>query len=122
MARDRQRAFRFGLSAEARAAWWLRLKGWRILERRFTGAGCEIDLIARRAGVIAFIEVKARPSLAEAGLSLTPAKMRRIDRAARSWLARHPPKPGMTCRIDAVLVAPGLVPRHTVNIAPLGES
>ena len=56
---------RAGLFAETLAALALRLCGWRILARRFRTPVGEIDIIARRRGVIAFVEVKRRPELAE---------------------------------------------------------
>jgi putative endonuclease len=117
----RRRAFLFGMGAESRAAWWLRLKGYRILARRYRGGGGEIDLIARRFATIAFVEVKGRAALDDAALSVTPWKMRRVARAARAWLAAHPPPAACVLRLDAVTVAPGHVPRHTVNVAPLED-
>jgi putative endonuclease len=117
----RRRAFLFGNGAEARAAWWLRCKGYRILARRYRGGGGEIDLIARRARTIAFVEVKGRADLDDATFSVTPWKMRRVARAARAWLAANPPPAACVLRLDAVTVAPGHVPRHTANIAPLQE-
>src|SRR6201994_4987168 len=53
-------AFRTGLSAEARAAAWLTAKGYRILAQRFRTPYGEIDIVARRRNLLAFIEVKAR--------------------------------------------------------------
>ena len=53
-------AFRRGHGAERRAAWWLRLKGYRVLAINWRSVAGEIDLIARRGGTLAFIEVKQR--------------------------------------------------------------
>ena len=55
-----------GLRAEAVAADALRGDGWAILAQRLRTAAGEIDLIAERAGLLAIIEVKHRPTLAEA--------------------------------------------------------
>ena len=49
-----------GRKAERRAAWWLRLHGWRILGERLRVAAGEVDLVARRGRIVAFIEVKWR--------------------------------------------------------------
>src|SRR6266851_4978697 len=57
---QRRIAFRFGLSAESRAAALLIAKGYRILARRFRTPLGEIDIVARRRGVLVFVEVKAR--------------------------------------------------------------
>jgi putative endonuclease len=63
---QRRLAFRFGLSAESRAAAYLIAKGYRILARRFKTPVGEIDIVARRRGVLVFVEVKAREKLADA--------------------------------------------------------
>jgi putative endonuclease len=112
MSRDRRVARGFGLSAESRAAWALRLTGWRILARGYLAHGGEIDIIARRGRVIAFVEVKARPSLEEALTAVTTTKRARLSRAARQWLAEHPRAMGLTLRGDLVAVAPRRWPRR----------
>ena len=111
----RRRAFRFGLGAETRAAWLLRLKGYRIVARRFRTPGGEADLVAVRRDTLVFVEVKARDTLAAAMETLRPAQQRRIAAAARVWLARHPADMARTLRFDAVFVAPGRWPLHIEN-------
>ena len=108
----RRRAHKLGLDAEAIAAILLRLKGYSILERRFAVSGGEIDLIAKRGGSIAFVEVKARGELDAAAEAISATKQRRIARAVRVWLARNPWAAGLTLRGDAVFVAPRRLPRH----------
>jgi len=115
----RRRARRFGGWAETAAEIRLRLAGWGILARRLTagrgtGAG-EIDIVARRGDVVAFVEVKFRPSLAEAAAAISSRQQGRIERAARHFLAAHPHLAGLTLRFDAVLVAPWRLPRHLPN-------
>jgi putative endonuclease len=109
----RRSAHLFGLKAESIAALMLRCKGYTILARRFMVSGGEIDLIARRGGSIAFVEVKARADLEAAVISISAMKRRRIARAARVWLARNPWAAGLTLRGDAIFVAPKRLPRHT---------
>ena len=108
----RRRAHLFGLRAEAIAALLLRLKGYRVLARRFVVSGGEIDLVVQRGRTIAFVEVKARDDLDDAATAISEAKRRRISRAARVWLARNPWAAGATLRGDAVFVAPRRLPRH----------
>jgi putative endonuclease len=108
----RRGAHFYGLRAESIAALMLRLKGYRILARRFVVNGGEIDLIARRGGSIAFVEVKARADLEIAAVSISATKRRRIARAARVWLSRNPWAASLTLRGDAIFVAPGRLPRH----------
>ena len=65
-------AFRAGLSAEARAAAYLMAKGYRILAKRYRTPYGEIDIVARKRSLIAFVEVKARASLDDAAYAVTP--------------------------------------------------
>ena len=108
----RRTARAFGLRAEALAALWLRLKFFRVLARNYAAAGGEIDIIAQRGGLVAFVEVKARPDAAAAQTAIDARKIARISRAARVWLAAHPRAAGCALRGDAILVAPGRAPRH----------
>ena len=57
---ERVAAFRTGLSAESRAAALLMAKGYRILAKRFRTPHGEIDIVAKRRNLVAFVEVKAR--------------------------------------------------------------
>jgi putative endonuclease len=108
----RRIAFRFGLSAESRAAAWLIAKGYRILARRYKSPAGEIDIVARRRSTLVFIEVKARENLDAAAEAISPRQRRRIIAAAQMWLATHPQDVSRDMRFDAVLVAPGRLPRH----------
>ena len=108
---ERQIAFRTGLSAESRAAAFLIVKGFRILARRWRSPVGEIDIIARRRDLLVFVEVKARANLDDAAWSVTPRQRLRIA-AAEAWLARHQDARIRDIRFDAILVAPGRIPRH----------
>jgi putative endonuclease len=105
-------AVRAGISAESRAALFLIAKGYRILARRFRSPVGEIDIVARRGRTLVFVEVKARSRLDDAAESLVPRQRRRIAAAAAAWLADHPDDADRHIRFDAVLVAPGRLPRH----------
>jgi putative endonuclease len=109
---ERVIAFRTGLSAESRAAAWLLARGYRILARRFRTRVGEIDIVARRRNLVAFIEVKARASLNDAAYAVTEQQQRRIVAAAEAWLAQNPQFERHEMRFDAILVAPGSLPRH----------
>jgi putative endonuclease len=115
----RRRAFKAGYRAEALAAVYLRLKGYRILARRYTIAGGEIDLIVRKSDSIAFVEVKMLPDLTAALTAIDPAKWRRISRAGAHWLAANPWAARLTLRGDAVYLAPWHWPRHMIAAVPL---
>jgi putative endonuclease len=109
---ERVAAFRTGLSAETRAAAFLMAKGYRILQKRFRTPYGEIDLVARRRNLIAFVEVKARASLDEAAYAVTPRQQQRIIAAAQAWLMTHPEHAEFELRFDAMLIAPRSLPRH----------
>jgi putative endonuclease len=105
-------AFRTGLSAEARAAAFLIAKGYRILARRFRTPHGEIDIVAKRRDLVAFIEVKARANLDDAAYAVTPRQQQRIIAAAQAWLMTHPEHAEFELRFDAMLIAPRRLPRH----------
>ncbi len=116
---DRRAAEQRGRRAENVAALYLRFLGWAILGRRFTsgrgsGAG-EVDLIARRGDLIAFIEVKARPTIAEALESLTPAQRVRIARGAEAWLQMNPRHAERSLRFDVIAVPSVGRPQHLAD-------
>ncbi len=108
----RRHAYGAGRRAELLAAWWLRLKGYRILARGLRLPVGEIDLVARRGRRLAFVEVKRRRSLEAALAAITPRQRRRIMRAAEAWLAGRPDLAGCERRFDALLLVPGRRPRH----------
>jgi len=105
-------AFGLGLSAESRAAVWLIAHGYRILARRWKSPLGEIDIIAARRRLLIFVEVKARASLDEAAEAVTERQKQRIAAAAEIWLAANPMPAIRDMRFDAILVAPGRLPRH----------
>jgi putative endonuclease len=109
---ERQAAFRVGISAESRAAAFLIAKGFRILARRWRSPLGEIDIVARRRKLLVFAEVKARASLDEAAESVSERQRRRIAAAVEVWLAANPSEMVRDIRFDAILVAPGKIPRH----------
>jgi putative endonuclease len=109
---ERVAAFGLGLSAESRAAAYLVAKGYRIVARRFKTPFGEVDIVARRGGVLIFVEVKARSTLDAAAEALQVRQQRRIADAAAFWLSLNPHDVGSDIRFDAVLVAPRKIPRH----------
>jgi putative endonuclease len=109
---NRRIAFRTGISAESRAAAFLIAKGFRILARRWKSPVGEIDIVARRRSLLVFVEVKARADLDDAAWSVTERQRGRIVAAAEAWLARYGDDRIRDIRFDAMLVAPGRIPRH----------
>ncbi|UYN95340.1 MAG: YraN family protein [Enhydrobacter sp.] len=111
----RQKAERLGHVAEWRAVWRLRLAGYTILARRYKTRLGEIDIVARRGAVLAFVEVKARRDALVAIEALGGRQFGRVARAASLFIARHPGHAVCSVRFDAVLVS-GLWPRHLPDV------
>lgn len=112
---ERQRRYWRGRAAEWLCVLHLRLRGYAILARRFRRPVGEIDIVARRRNLIAYIEVKARSNFTLAAESVTPRQRRRIRRAAEAYLGAHPRLAACDQRFDVMLVAPWRLPRHMID-------
>lgn len=93
-----------GVAAEAAAGAALERDGWTVLARRLRTAAGEIDLVAEKAGLLALIEVKARPALADAAMALGPRQRARLLAAAELVLADNPGWGAAGVRFDVMLV------------------
>jgi putative endonuclease len=80
-----------GSSAERRALWHYRLRGYRVLATNIWVGGYELDIVLRRGRTIVFCEVKAKSSraLGDPLEMVGPEKVRRLRRAAEAWLAAN---------------------------------
>lgn len=119
MARTKQQrieTYQSGLWAETCASLWLRLKGYRLLERRYKTPVGEIDIIARRGRTLAFVEVKRRNVMDDALFCVKPETAMRVRRAAEWWLKAHA---GLAdkcdIRFDVIALAPYAGIRHVPN-------
>ena len=112
---NRQQAEKRGRGAETLACWYLRLRGWQILARRARVPGGEVDIVARRGRIVAFVEVKARASEEAAAMALDDWRLRRVAVAAERLAPRYM-RNGDDVRIDALFIVPGRWPRHMANI------
>ena len=110
----RQAAERDGRRGELAAELFLRAKGWSILARRRKTPLGEIDLVVRRAGTIAFIEVKWRKRAGDLDLAIDEYRLRRVA-AAAEVVAHEYATNGEDLRVDVILLAPGRLPQHIVN-------
>ena len=115
MSQKKRRAWKFGRFAEALAAWHLRFRGYRIVARGFRAPVGEIDIVARRGQVLAFVEVKARGDLEAAAQSLRPRQANRIVRAAGAFIQSRPGLSALDQRFDVILVVPWQLPVHLVD-------
>jgi putative endonuclease len=112
---NRQAAEKRGRGAETLACWYLRLRGWSILQRRARVPGGEVDIVARRGRTVAFIEVKARATDEAAAFSLDHYRLRRVAIAAERLAPRFV-RDGDDLRIDAMFIVPRRWPRHLINV------
>lgn len=112
---NRHAAERRGRGAETLACWYLRLKGWQILARRARVPGGEVDIVARRGHILAFVEVKARATQEAAGFALDEWRLRRVIVAAERLAPRYM-RNGDDVRIDALFIVPRRWPVHLANV------
>ena len=113
MSGDRRRvAERRGRTAEGLAVLSLRLRGYVIVGRRIRTPAGEIDIAARRGGILAIIEVKARETMTQAVEALSRRQRRRIVSAAEWFIAQESARASLTVRFDLILVARRRWPRH----------
>jgi putative endonuclease len=92
-----------GLMGERIAARWLARRGWTIVAHRFRSGHRDLDLVARRERLVAFVEVKARRGLGfgDPVEAVRWRKQRELVRSANAWIDRHG-QPGDAYRFDVV--------------------
>jgi putative endonuclease len=101
-----------GIDAEAVACAALARDGWTVLARRLRTEAGEIDVVAAKDDLLAVVEVKARPTLADAAVALGPRQRARLIAAAEIALAEHPEWSRPDMRFDLIVVdATGAVRR-----------
>jgi putative endonuclease len=104
-----------GRLAESLAALWLMLKGYKIIGRRVRAPMGEIDIVARKAASVHFVEVKFRRHAAQLEDAINAKSLRRVAAAARA-IGPHYAKHGQSWQVDAILIAPWRFPYHRHNI------
>jgi putative endonuclease len=102
-----------GKRAERRAAWWYRLRGYRVLAANAWVAGYELDLVVRRGRQLIFCEVKEKvgAGFGDPFEMVDVEKQRRLRRAAEGWLAVHPEAGGLSVSFDVIAVQSGRLRR-----------
>lgn len=121
----RRTAHQLGLVAEQLAADYLQTQGFALLGQRVRTLGGEIDVLALHGNTLVIVEVKARKHAEEGLWSVTPAKQKRLARAAEAVLMeypryvadiRRPPKlQNLSVRFDVVIISPNAKPLHIEN-------
>lgn len=96
-----------GSAAEEMAVRYLESQGYVVVERNVRTDAGEIDVVARDGDTLCFLEIKARargvhgPAVA----AVTPAKQRRIARAASLYLMLRDVR-DVPCRFDVLGIDP----------------
>lgn len=108
----KRRSERKGRRAEWFAALALMLKGYRIVSLRYRTPVGEIDLVARKGDLIAFVEVKARRDLASGVDAVSYPAQRRIAAAGELFISRQPDSARLSWQHDIVVVSPWRWPQH----------
>lgn len=108
----KRRSERKGRRAELLAALALMLKGYRIVSMRYRTPVGEIDIVARKRDLVAFVEVKARRDLAAGVDAVSFSAQRRIAAAAELFISRQKDGPGLSWRHDVIVVSPWTWPKH----------
>ncbi len=103
-----------GREGEAEAAMFLAQSGWRIVAERVKTKAGEIDLVAKRTGLVAFVEVKWRARAASLADAIDERRLTRVAAAAESVMHLYATE-GEDIRIDVILLAPGRKPTHIEN-------
>ncbi|WP_086607545.1 YraN family protein [Erythrobacter donghaensis] len=103
-----------GRQGEAEAAMFLAQAGWRIVAERVKTKAGEIDLIAKRTGLVAFVEVKWRARAASLADAIDERRLARVA-AAVEIVWQDYASQGEDIRIDVILLAPGTKPTHIEN-------
>lgn len=108
-----------GKYAEGLAKFYLRIKGYGIIAENYktgrgTGAG-EIDLIAKKANLIVFIEVKKRKDIDTAAYSIFESQKQRIINGAKAFIMHNPKYENYDLRFDAILIKQPFSIKHIKN-------
>lgn len=80
-----------GRKAEEAAKVYLEMRGYKIVEQNYKRSRCEIDIVAQKADVMYFVEVKYRRTDSQgSGLEyITGTKLRQMKFAAESWVEEY---------------------------------
>ena len=103
------------MDAESHACAALERDGWQVLGRRLRTEAGEVDMVAERDGLLAIVEVKARPTLSEAAAALSPRQRSRLSSAAEILLAENPGWGREGVRFDLLLVDAGMAVRRIAD-------
>ncbi len=93
-----------GQRGEQAARRYLQRHGYHILAQNVRLGRGELDIIASKNEVLAFIEVKYYKKRDDALLAVHRDKRRRLIQAASLWLRQHSEYASACCRFDVMIV------------------
>ena len=107
-----------GRRAEWRALVHYALRGYLVLGRNVWAGGYEIDLIVRRGRTLVFCEVKSKTGerLGDPLEMVSPEKVRRLRRAAETWLATHRELDSLEITFEVVAMRSGRLERVVITL------
>jgi putative endonuclease len=117
-----QTAHASGIAAEDAACAALIADGWTIHARRLRTKAGEVDAVAEKAGLLSIIEVKSRPTLAEAAIALTVRQQSRLIGACEIILGEHPDWGAAGVRFDVLVVDRAGRVRRIADAFRLGDT
>jgi len=116
-----QAAHASGIAAEEAACAALIADGWTIHARRLRTEAGEVDAVAEKSGLLSIIEVKSRPTLAEAAIALTVRQQSRLIGACEIILGEHPEWGANGVRFDVLVVDQAGRVRRIADAFRLGD-
>jgi len=111
-----------GRQGEQQAVEFLQQQDYEILARNVRGGRGELDIVARKGDVLAFIEVKAHKERASSLQAVTEDKCARLRSAASAWLMKHTDIAWLQCRFDLIMVSPPKVSRPWTSIEHIKDA
>jgi len=103
-----------GQEGEEWAARYLKLCGYRVLDRNVRAGRGELDIVAQKGEILALVEVKSYRDREQGLLAVHEDKCRRLRSAATAYLGKHPQCATLQCRFDLII----LTPRSGINPFP----
>lgn len=103
-----------GRRGEARAARYLKLRGYRIVDRNVRAGRGELDIVSLKNDTLVFVEVKTYQSREQGLLAVNDDKCERLRSAANAYLGKRARFTGLQCRFDLII----LTPRGGINPFP----
>jgi putative endonuclease len=106
-----------GYFGEFLAICLLKIKGYKILAQRYKTVCGEIDIIAQKNDIVAFIEVKSRKSIDKCYNAVTNKQLQRIQRTSEIFLRKNKKLSDCFSRYDVILISDWRLPIHIENVS-----